>query len=308
MSTFVVAPSETRSLAALVREALSCSHRRAKELIEARRVTIDGSPELRAGCRPAAGATIDVLERPAPQAAPAVTGLHGPGFKVVYADDSVVAVDKEPGVLVIPTSKPGADDPPLVARVIAAMALAGHKVRELWIVHRIDRETSGLVLFARSEVAYQSLRSQFRARLPEREYIAFTEGIPQPRSGELRAWLYEEERAARRVRAVAEGHRDAREALLRYSVARSTARPPRARVDVSLVTGRRNQIRVQLAAIRCPIIGDRFYGAQDLSLGRTALHAARLAFEHPATGERLALESPLPADLLKLERSIFPSR
>lgn len=304
VTRITVPEGEPRTLAVIVREALGVGHRRAKELVATGRVVVDGVAEVRAGARPAAGARIEVRERPStdPQVARAV---HGPGFRVVHLDDAFVAVDKDPGVLVIPTSAPDPTDPPLVARVMAALRLAGHRARELWVVHRIDRETSGLVLFARTPAAYEALRQQFRARSPEREYVAFTEGVPIPASGELRGWLSEETRAARRVRSVPEHVRGALLALLRYDVEATRATPPRARVRVRLVTGRRNQIRVQFSSKGCPLLGDRFYGATDPGPGRTALHAARLAFAHPIDGSRIELVAALPRDLATLDRTLF---
>ncbi|MBP7570567.1 MAG: RluA family pseudouridine synthase [Acidobacteria bacterium] len=303
---FEVPAGQTRTLASLVREQLGLSHREAKELVESGRVVIDGQPVLDAVKRPRAGVTIEVLARAATRPAPPPPRLSGPGFRTLHLDAVLLVVDKDSGVVTIPTPD-SPEDTSLVARVLGALAVAGHRGRNLWVVHRIDRETSGLVVFARTDAAARSMRAQFRARKPLREYIAWTQGLPDPPAGTLTHMLREDEQS-RRV-SVVRGGRDAREAILQYEVEASRGEPsPRARVRVTLVTGRRNQIRVQFAGSGWPLLGDRFYGARDRGPGRTALHAARLEFLHPQTRQPLAFVSPLPEDLRELDRALFGRR
>lgn len=290
------------TLASLVRDKLNVSHREAKALLAAGRVLLDGAVVFDPARRPPSGAAIEITDRAAPRTRRPITG---PGFRVVHLDDYFVVVDKDSGIVTVPTAKENPQDPPLVARVVAALGVAGHKVtRGLWVVHRIDRGSSGLVLFARSAKASQALKAQFRARRPRREYLAWTEGIPHPAQGRLSHHLRDDEKT-RKVHVVRAGP-GTREAELHYAVEVATSRDPRrARVRVQLVTGRRNQIRTQFAACGWPLLGDRFYGARDPGPGRTALHAVRLGFEHPATGEPVLFESPIPADLEALDRRLF---
>lgn len=296
-----VPPESTATLAALVREALRCSHRQAKEAVQAGRVWAGGKPRFDPAFRPHPGTELQIVEQGVPRSK---RPWEGPGFRIVYSDDLFLVVEKEAGIVTIPTAKDDPDDLPLVARLGALLVDAGHRARDLWVVHRIDRETSGLVLFARSEAASRRLKRQFLERLPLREYLAWTEGIPAPPQGRLVHHLLEEERSRRVL--VARPSEQTKEAALTYTVeAQNPADPPRARVRVRLISGRRNQIRVQFSASGWPLLGDTFYGATDPGPGRTALHAARLGFIHPATGQELVFESPLPDDLRKLDRRLF---
>ncbi|RMG46389.1 MAG: RluA family pseudouridine synthase [Acidobacteria bacterium] len=291
------------TLTVLVRRALGLSHRQARELIRAGRVVAGAGPVLDPAWRPPGGTAVRVLRAPLGQV-PAAPPLTGPGFRVVYVDRDLAAADKEPGLLVVPTGREG-EETPLVARVAAALALTGRRTKALWVVHRIDRETSGLVLFARTPAAFEGLSDQFRERRPVREYLAITEGIPEPREGVWEDRLVEEEDPPRRVR-LARGRERGRVARLRFRVERERERPPTALVRVWLETGRRNQIRVQFASRGWPLLGDRFYGARRRGTGRTALHAARLGFLHPRTGRRIELEAPLAPDLSRLVERLWP--
>jgi 23S rRNA-/tRNA-specific pseudouridylate synthase len=159
--------------------------------------------------------------------------------------------------------------------------------------HRIDRYTSGLVAFARSRAAWAALRSQFASGAPERVYLAVATGRVERERGTLEHRLVEDPRSLK-VRASPRGRRAA-------SAYRVLERFPHATLlEVHLDTGRRNQIRVQLAAEGHPLVGDHSYGKPSPLIGRTALHAARLAFDHPTTGKRVELASPLPRDLERL--------
>jgi 23S rRNA pseudouridine1911/1915/1917 synthase len=304
VASTVVPEHGTRTLTVIVRELMELSHRRARELVTGGRVTVNGTAENDPAARPRAGATVAVLDRPSP-AARRERAITGPGFRVRHLDDDLVAVDKEPGVVVVPTAAPRDDDTPLVGRVVAALGLAGFRVPELWVVHRIDRDTSGLVLFARTARAHAHLRRQFRERQPVREYLAWTEGVPDPPTARLEHWLLENRRT--RQVSVVEQRPSARLAELAYSVERASEPPrsPHARLRVSLATGRRNQVRAQLAAIGHPLLGDRWFGSSAAGPGRTALHAARLVFAHPGTGQPLELTAPLPRDLRELDRRLF---
>lgn len=300
----VVPEGSRATIAGLVREILEISHSRAKALVAAGLCRVDGAPVVDPAMRPDPGTEVAVLDASGGIPAAPKRTLSGPGFRVVHLDKQLIVVDKAPMVLTIPVPDDDANDPSLVARVSAALAVAGHKEIRLWVVHRIDRETSGLVLFARSPRAWDKLREQFRARTPLREYIAWTEGVPSPPKGRLNHRLHEDEKT-KRVMAV-NPRQPGKDAELAYAVEESReGKTPRARVRVRLTTGRRNQIRVQFSAKGWPLLGDRFYGARDRGCGRTALHAARLGFNHPVTDKPLLYQSPLPVDLKALDRELF---
>lgn len=309
---FVVPEGRRRTLASLVHDALGVSHRAAKELIQGKGITVDGRVVDDPVHRPTPGSRVAAPRgvEGSPRRA-ATRPIEGPGFRVVHFDADLVVVDKEAGIVTIPTSRPEPGDPPLVTRVLSALQVAGHRVRELHVVHRIDRDTSGLVVFTRSTGAAERLRQQFRAREPLREYVAWTEGIPAPSEGRLVHLLREDPRSLRML-VTTRRTAETRDAELTYVVeAVAPGPPPRARVRVRLVSGRRNQIRAQFGACGWSLVGDTFYGAAERGRGaldRVALHAARLAFRHPRTGRELDLQSPLPEALRRLDRRLFPVR
>jgi 23S rRNA-/tRNA-specific pseudouridylate synthase len=307
-------------LKALLRDATGQPHRKLEKLIRSGRVRVDEEPCLDPGARPSAGSVVTVLASgaaaPRGERSPRKP-VRGPGFTTLLEEKELIAVSKQPGIVVIPTRRAGSagsedsDDLPLVARVAAALRLAGRRADPLWVLHRIDRDTSGLVVFARSGPAYERLRSAFRRRTPRRIYLAWTRGIPSPRSGRLLDALVEDPHT-HRVEVVEPKGRErgggrAKRAALEYETeATGTLADGTevARVRVNLTTGRRNQIRAQLAHHGWPLLGDRWYGAQvDPPLARTALHAWKLEFDHPVRrGERVSLTAPLPDDVRFIDR------
>jgi RluA family pseudouridine synthase len=213
------------------------------------------------------------------------------GFRVVLEDSNLVVVDKEPGLLSVPV--PSAKGDSVAELLLGSYRARGHRRPVVLPAHRIDRYTSGLVAFARSRAAWAALRSQFASGAPERVYLAVATGRVERERGTLEHRLEEDPRSLK-VRASPRGRRAA-------SAYRVLERFPHATLlEVHLDTGRRNQIRVQLAAEGHPLVGDHSYGKPSPLIGRTALHAARLAFDHPTTGKRVELASPLPRDLERL--------
>jgi 23S rRNA pseudouridine1911/1915/1917 synthase len=210
-------------------------------------------------------------------------------FKIVYEDAHLLVVDKPAGLVVHPAR--GHREGTL-SQLLAGVAAGGEPERA-GIVHRLDRETSGLLVVARSEEAHRLLQRALAARRIEREYLALVEGRPPARSGTIEAPIGRDPRVRTRK---AVGGDFPREARTRFELER--ALPEYSLLRVRLDTGRTHQIRVHLQAIGHPVAGDPEYGTPGLlGLQRQFLHAARLAFEHPFTGEPLELRSPLPGDL-----------
>ena len=170
--------------------------------------------------------------------------------------------------------------------------LAGGDPERPGIVHRLDRDTSGLLVIAKSEAAHERLSALVRARGLERTYLALVRGRPASRSGRIEAPIGRDRDDPTRVSLDTDSPRDA---VTHFEVERLYA--GHALLRVRLETGRMHQIRVHLAAVDLPVVGDPVYGVPEAGLGRQFLHAAGLAFEHPFTGEQLSLESPLPAEL-----------
>jgi 23S rRNA pseudouridine1911/1915/1917 synthase len=215
---------------------------------------------------------------------------------VVHADERLAVVDKPAGLVVHPA--PGHRGRTLVDEL--RDLLGGGEPERPGIVHRLDRDTSGLMLVARDDEAHRRLAAVIKAREVERRYLALIEGRPASRAGTIDAPLGRHHRAPER-RAVR--GRGSREARTHFEVVEPL--PADTLVEVRLETGRTHQIRAHFAAIGHPVAGDPRYGhAGRHGLERQFLHSARLAFTHPFSGERMTFESELPADLREaLERA-----
>ncbi len=221
--------------------------------------------------------------------------------KIAWSDEHLLVVDKAPGVVVHPAR--GHREGTL-SQLLAQAGLGGaggEQEDRPGIVHRLDRDTSGLLLVARSEQAHRALQSALREREIEREYMALVEGRPPSRTGTIEAPIGRHPRIRTRM---AVGGTGAREARTHFTLERSLGEV--SLLSLRLDTGRTHQIRVHLQAIGHPVCGDPEYGTPGtLGLERQFLHAVRLAFPHPVTGERIEVHSPLPADLqAALERAV----
>ena len=254
------------------------SGRSLKQWLATSRVRVNGAVVRRGDAPVRADDRVELRAAP-PPACPEPLGL-------VHEDQDILVVDKPSGLLSVATEGERTRTAYRLLRDwVAARGPAGSR---LFIVHRLDRETSGLIVFARTVAAKRALQSQFAARSVERVYVALVEGVPRTMEGTLTSRLTEDR--SLRVHPTSD-RRAGREAITRYRVV--TRRREGTLVELRLVTGRRGQIRAQLAAAGHPIAGDREYGARTDPLGRLALHATRLGFAHPRGG-RVAFESPLP--------------
>jgi 23S rRNA pseudouridine1911/1915/1917 synthase len=243
--------------------------------------------------RVSTGDIIELLGGPVPPAPPVGEPVD---VDIRYVDDHVVVVNKPAGLIVHPGSGHGSGT--LVHGLLyrfPEIAGVGDPFRP-GIVHRLDRDTSGLLMIARTASAYESLVSQLGDRSVERVYDALVWGIPASSRGVIDAPIGRN--AHRRTRmAVRDDGRDAR---TQYQVTRSWRRPEIAALECRLETGRTHQIRVHLAAIGHPVVGDATYGGyrENVSLTRPFLHARVLGFAHPQHGEWIRVEEPLPAELV----------
>jgi 23S rRNA pseudouridine1911/1915/1917 synthase len=210
-------------------------------------------------------------------------------FSIAFQDEHLIVVDKGPGLVVHP-SRGHADG--TLAQLLAPL-LAGGESERAGVVHRLDRDTSGLLVLARSEEALRRLQAALAERLIEREYLALVEGRPPARTGTIEAPIGRDPRVRTRMAVGGAGQREAR---THFTLERSLVETSLLRLR--LETGRTHQIRVHLQAIGHPVCGDPEYGTAGLlGLERQFLHATRLAFDHPLTQERVEVVSPLPADL-----------
>jgi 23S rRNA pseudouridine1911/1915/1917 synthase len=214
-----------------------------------------------------------------------------PDLKVLYLDDAVIVIDKAPGQVVHPAV--GHPSGTLVSAVLARFPdVRGVEPGDRpGLVHRLDRDTSGVIVVARTASAAAELRRQFKARSVAKTYLAVVKGSMRPPEGVIDAPIARHPRQRQRMAAVP-GGRDAR---TRYRVMAES--PGYSLVEAHPETGRTHQIRVHFAAVGHPVAGDRVYGRRDAAFARTALHAWRLAFDHPETRRRVAFEAPLPDEL-----------
>jgi 23S rRNA pseudouridine1911/1915/1917 synthase len=271
----------------------------AKHLADASRVAVDGAVRkagfvLRAGMEVAVDLPVAVETTVAAEALPLV---------VLHEDATLIAIDKPPGMVVHPA--PGSRSGTVVNALLHRMGgLAGVGAAERpGIVHRLDKDTSGVLLVARTVAALESLARQFRGRTVEKRYVALVHGTVRSERGTIDRPIGRDPRDRKRMSV--RGSRG-RTAVTRFTVRERL--PGATLLDVAPETGRTHQIRVHLASVGHPLVGDAVYGgrrrraAGDVTeiLGacpRHALHAARLVVAHPATGKPLVLEAPLPADL-----------
>ena len=266
----------------------------AERLIGAGAVVVDG--ETRAKSFRLEGGEEVVVELPAQ---PEGLRAEAMDLAVAWEDEHLLVVDKPAGLVVHPAGPHGSGT---LAHGLLALDAAGGDEERPGIVHRLDRDTSGLLVVARSEEAHGRLQELVRRREVERRYLTLVRGRPRSRSGRIEAPIGRD-RTDRSRHSLDTA--TPREAVTWFEVVELLAE--HALLDVRLETGRTHQIRVHLEAIELPVAGDPVYGVPgDLGLQRQFLHAARLSFAHPFTGERVEAESPLPPDLaaaLELARS-----
>jgi 23S rRNA pseudouridine1911/1915/1917 synthase len=285
------------------------SRSRLKTLIEAGQVSRDGSPLLEPAEPVVAGAAYRVDLPPPLDARPAPQAI---ALTILYEDADIVVLDKPAGLVVHPA--PGNQDGTLVNALLAhcgdsLTGIGGE--RRPGIVHRLDKDTSGVMVVAKTAEALAALAAAFAARDLDRAYLALCWGLPAPARGEIAGAIGRDPRERKRMAVVARG---GKQALTRYALRRSWHAAV-ALLDCRLATGRTHQIRVHLASAGHPIVGDPVYMRRIpaaaaklprdirgtlLDFPRQALHAARLGFAHPRTGDALSFETPPPADMADL--------
>ena len=264
---------------------------RVRRLIDAGLVAIDGRPAAKAGVRLEPGQAVRLT---LPPPAPSELEPEPIPLRIVYEDDDLLVVDKPAGMTVHPS--PGHSRHTLVHAVLAHcpnLSGIGGEGRP-GIVHRLDKDTSGLIIVAKHDAAHVSLARQLKERKVEKTYLALVEGRVEPKAGVIDGAIGRHPRHRKKMAVVERG----REARTRYRLLREV--DGRSLVEVRPETGRTHQIRVHLASIGHPVVGDALYGGRGgtaSSLRRQFLHAQRLAFRHPRTGDRLELEAPLAEDL-----------
>ena len=263
------------------------SRARAQRLIAAGQVTVDGEVAAKSS-KPAAFSVIEVDESDLRESR--VDSGTPADFRIAYEDESLLVVDKPAGVVVHPAR--GHSTGTLV-QALAGRAGGGDDPERPGIVHRLDRDPSGLLVVARDEPTHRALRAAMSKREVTREYLALVNGRPSARTGTIDAPIGRDRRNRTKVSLDTDRPRSA---VTHFEIEQTL--PDSTLLRVTLDTGRTHQIRAHLEAIGLPVVGDQTYGdGPSFGLGRQFLHATRLRFVHPASGAEVDVESPLPADL-----------
>jgi 23S rRNA pseudouridine1911/1915/1917 synthase len=261
------------------------SRQEAQRLLAAGGVTVDGTVRPQS-YKVAGGEELEF--KPPVHADPELVAEDVP-LRIAWEDEHLLVVDKPAGVVVHPGAGQGSGT---LAHGLVAHGAAGGDAERPGIVHRLDRDTSGLLVVARSEEAHRRLQKLVRRRALERTYLALVRGEPRSWRGTIDAPIGRDRSEPTKQSLDTDTPRPA---VTHFEVERLLGR--NALLRVRLETGRTHQIRVHLAAIDLPVVGDTVYGVREPGLRRQFLHATRLAFPHPFSGERVQVESPLPADL-----------
>jgi 23S rRNA pseudouridine1911/1915/1917 synthase len=278
---------------ALVMNTDGLSRAQLQALIKDGQVTVDGQiakPALKLR-----GGEIIRVTMPEAEADDRVSAQNIP-LDVLYEDEVLAVINKPAGLVVHPGD--GNADGTLVNALLARYPDVGqipYDARRRGIVHRLDKETSGVILVARTAPVQRALMEQFSTRTVEKFYTAFVERTPKTLTGRIEAPIARDSNQRKRMAIVRAG----KPAITEYTVKDTDFNGGQALLEVQIFTGRTHQIRVHLAFIGSPVVGDRVYGfrKQRVGLKRHWLHAARLTFDHPISGQRLTFEAPLPAEL-----------
>ena len=255
-----------------------------RQMLQAGRVRVNGEVEKNARRELEPGDAIDVAQKSVQIALP-------PGLAILHEDDDLVVVLKAHGLLTVATER---------ERETTTQAYLNDYLKQkgeerIHVVHRLDRETSGVLVFAKNFETREALKEQFAAHSVDRVYVAIIEGELDPREGTFRSHL--RERRDLRMESV-KAHPEAKLAVTHYRTIQTKG--GYSMLEITLETGRKNQIRTHLSEAGHPVIGDRLYGSTSNPIGRLGLHAKLLGFDHPNSGKHLVFTAPIPAAFKKL--------
>jgi 23S rRNA pseudouridine1911/1915/1917 synthase len=255
-----------------------------RQMLQAGRVRVNSEVEKNARRDLERGDTIDVGQKSVQIALP-------PGLAILHEDEQLIVVLKSHGLLTVATER---------ERDTTAQAYLNDYLKQkggerIHVVHRLDRETSGVLVFAKDFETREALKTQFAAHDVDRVYIAVVEGVMDPPRGTIESYL--RERRDLRMESV-KAHPDAKLAITHYLTIHEKA--GFSMLEITLETGRKNQIRTHLSEAGHPVAGDRMYGSTTNPLGRLGLHAKLLGFDHPGTGKHVVFTAPVPSAFTKM--------
>ena len=256
-----------------------------RQMLQSGRVRVNGEAEKDAKREIGGDDVVEVVSKSVARSLP-------PGLTILHEDADVIVVLKAHGLLTVATER----ERETTAQAYLNTYLGARRREErIHVVHRLDRETSGVLVFAKNFHARERLKEQFAEHTVDRLYVAIVEGTIDPPSGTIRSHLFE--RPDLKMVSV-EPRPEAKLAVTHYRTIQSTAKY--SMLEVTLETGRKNQIRAHLSEAGHPVIGDRMYGAATNPLDRLALHAKILGFVHPTSGKRMTFAAPLPSSFGEL--------
>lgn len=280
-------PTAPGELLAWLLVALQPTNRtRVKEVLRLGRVEVNGVSVTRHDHPVKPADRVRILRDPPPSHDPRMAGLS-----IAYEDEAVIVLDKPAGLLTLP-STPGEVADTAFDRL--SLAMEARRAGRVFVVHRLDQGTSGLLMFARTLELRERIQASWET--VSKTYLAVVEGVPDPPEGVIHNFLTEG--VDLKVRASEFEKPGSKRAISRYRMV--STRGKCSLVEVTIETGRKHQIRVHMAGLGCPVVGDKRYAAKFNGASRLGLHAWRLAFDHPTSRKRVELESPLPAVLRKL--------
>lgn len=271
----IVVSNETTLLPFLLEQVKGISRNSVKNLLTRRQVLVDGAPVSRHDHPLRPGMKVEIL----------APGAKAPPFPILYEDDELLVVDKPAGLLTVATEK----EKNKTAYRMASDYLKGRGQR-VFIVHRLDKDTSGVLIFAKSEKVKRAYQDNWDALVKRRAYLALVEGRPKEPEGIIRSYLKETD--THLVYSVERPGGNAREAVTGYRLL--AEKGPLSLLEVELSTGRKNQIRVHMKELGCPVTGDKKYGAALDSLGRLGLHAHEVRVTNPFTRREMTFTAPAP--------------
>ncbi|WP_036697935.1 RluA family pseudouridine synthase [Paenibacillus taiwanensis] len=279
-------------LLAFLLEQMSGSGRNAVKAMLARgQITVNGRVTKAYNYNLEPGQTVIVRIGRAPEEVPMI------GLRIIHEDDDVLIIHKDAGLLSISSHHDFPGDEVTAYRQLMTHVRKSGASNRVFVVHRLDRDTSGVMMFAKSEHVQQKLQQSWQDTVQERTYIALVEGAVKKPEGTVKSWLKETKTLKMYSSPFAN---DGQLAITHYKLLQSNRHY--SLVEVSLETGRKNQIRVHMQDIGHPIVGDKKYGAKSKTIGRLGLHARVLAFKHPTSGKLMRFETDIPKTFTNLFR------
>ena len=257
-----------------------------KALIKHRQLLLDGHTVLTRHDYPLKkGGVVDVLS----SAQSVASGLNHPKLSIIFEDEHIIVVEKKEGLLSVKTPNTPEES---ATHLLNQYLRPQGRDHYIYVVHRLDRETSGVMMFAKSKEVQQTLRDNWKKYVTERSYVAIVDGVMEQQKGRIESYLTEDTKKVMHSSPVDNG---GQLAITNYTVISTNGRESLVRLN--LETGRKNQIRVQLQSIEHPVAGDVKYGSRNSRYGRLCLHAETLRFKHPVTGKPMAFSVPVPFKL-----------